>query len=207
MSYIIYIVAFLVIFADNLIPIFGPPTWTILSFIAFNYHAGIPSLPLFVLVGVTAASLGRFILTLSSKYIIRNRILGISTRGNIDHLKNHLEKNKWVASTIFLLDAISPLPSDQLFIAYGLTDLPARYAIIPFFFGRIFTYSFWVYTATYVSERVSLSSLSITSFFSGSVILLELLLLSFVYLFIKIDWEHLILHHRLRFFRPSPLTR
>lgn len=199
MSYTILIITFLVIFANNLIPIFGPPTWTILSFIAFNYNSSIPSLALFVLVGVIAASLARLILIISSRYIIRNKLLSKSSKVNINYLKVYLEKNKWIASSIFLADALSPLPSDQLFIAYGLTNLPVRYAIIPFFCGRIVTYGLGVYTAKYLSDKLTIGSLNITSFFSSYFILLEIGLLSLVYLFVKVDWKNLILNHKFRF--------
>ncbi len=194
----LFLITFIVVFLVNLIPAFGPPTWMVLSFIAFTYT--IPSFPLFILTAVSASTLGRFFLTLSSKHLIRNHFLGDGYRKNIDHLKEHLEKRKKTLSGIFLLEAFTPLPSDQFFVAYGLTGLKTRYALVPFFIGRIFTYSFWVYTATEVSKSLAVKSISNLSFLSTSFILLELLVIFLVYLFIKIDWEHFILHHRFKFF-------
>jgi hypothetical protein len=200
MGLLIYAITFVLVFVVNLIPIFGPPTWTILSFIVFNYHTSIPSLPLLVIVGVVAAAAGRYGLILSSRKVIRNRLLSIKAKENIDHLYSHFKRGKWVASGIFLLDALTPLPSDQLFIAFGLTKFRARYALIPFICGRLVTYSIWVYTADFVSKSVSVSSLGVFSFLSGSVILVELVLIFLIYLFVKIDWQHLFLTHRFRFY-------
>ncbi len=195
----ILIYAFVIIFFLNIIPIFGPPTWMVLSFIAFTYP--LPSFPLFILAAVCASASGRFVLALSSKHLIGNHFLSERYRRNISHLKVHLEKKPLRASTVFLVEAFTPLSSDQLFIAYGLTGLKMRYALIPFAIGRIFTYSFWVYGATEVSKQVAANSLTSLSFFSGSFVLVELLLLFLVYLFVKIDWEYLILNHGLRVFR------
>lgn len=199
MEIIIFLLTFIIIFLVNLIPAFGPPTWMVLSFIAFTYP--IPSYPLFILVAVTASTSGRYFLTISSERLIRNRFLGDGYKKNIDHLREHLEKRKKTLSGIFLLEAITPLPSDQFFIAYGLTGLKARYALVPFFIGRIFTYSFWVYTATEASKSLAAKSITNLSFLSASFILMELAIIFLVYLFIKIDWEYFILHHRLRILR------
>jgi|SRR3989344_3379152 len=198
MAFEVYIYTFISVFLLNIIPAFGPPTWMILSFIAFNYN--IPYLIPFVLVAVAASTSGRFVMTSLSKHIIRNRLLSEKYRRNVDHLREHLEKKSMATSTVFLIDAVTPLPSDQLFVAYGLTGLKARYALVPFAIGRLFTYSFFAYTATEVSKYAAANSLTSLSFLSGSFVIMELLLLLFVYFFIKIDWEHLILHHRFRIF-------
>jgi membrane protein YqaA with SNARE-associated domain len=190
----IFIYSFLIIFLLNIIPIFGPPTWAVLSFISFNYS--IPSLPLFVFIALCASTLGRFVLTLSSKHILRNHFLSKKYRTNLDNLKKHLEKRPHYVSIVFFIEAFTPLPSDQLFIAYGLTGMKLRYAIIPFIVARIFTYSFWVYTANEISKSILIKSLTPLSFLSWPFILAEILLLFLVYYFIKTDWKHFILYHK-----------
>lgn len=192
----IFVFAFILVFIFNLIPVFGPPTWLILSFISLTYP--IPSLPLFVLVTLTASTSGRIILTLSAKQIIRNRFLGEKYRRNMEHLKKRLEKRPFSIVVFFFLEAFTPLPSDQFFVAYGLTGMKIRYAIIPFFVARLFTYSFWVYTASEVSRGIAANSLINFSFLSWSFVLGELLLLILIYLFVKIDWQRLISKHKVK---------
>ena len=162
---------FISIFLLNLITIFGPPTWVVLSFISFTYS--LPSLPLFIFIALCAATLGRIVLTLSAKHIIRNRLLGKKYRANMDFLKKHLEKRPHYASVIFFIEAFTPLPSDQLFVAYGLTGLKLRYAIVPFFIARIFTYSFWTYTAHQVSKGILTQTINPWLFLSWPVIIAE----------------------------------
>lgn len=192
----VFIYAFIIVFLLNVIPIFGPPTWIVLSFISFTYP--ISSLPLFVLITLTASTLGRIILTLSSKQIIRNRFLGEKYRKNMENLRKRLERRPYAVAIIFFLEAFTPLPSDQFFIAYGLTGMKLRYAIVPFFVARLFTYSFWVYTASEVSKGIAANSLLNFSFLSWSFVLGELLLLLFIYFFVKLDWQRLILEHKVK---------
>jgi len=168
----------------------------VLSVIAFTFP--VVNFPLFIAIAVIASTSGRFVLMKSSRYIVNNRFVSSKYRTNMDNIRRHLEKKKSLASLAFLIEAFTPLPSDQFFIAYGLTGMKARYALVPFVIGRIFTYSFWVYTATEISKRVATDSLFQFSFLSGWFIIVELALVFLVYMFIRIDWEHLILHHRLR---------
>jgi len=192
----IYLTGFIVIFLLNLIPVFGPPTWSVLSFMSFYYT--IPSLPLFIFISLCASTLGRIILTLTSKHILRNRILGIKYRKNMDYLKRHLEKRPHFASAVFFIEAFTPLPSDQLFVAYGLTGMKLRYALVPFFIARIFTYSFFVYMAKRFSDATILHSITPHSFISWPVIVAEVLVLILIYFFVKVDWAHFIMRNKLK---------
>jgi hypothetical protein len=60
----------LVIFVLNVIPIFAPPTWTVLSFIAITYESNIIVL---AIVGAVAATLGRLTLAKLSRVIVRQK--------------------------------------------------------------------------------------------------------------------------------------
>jgi len=131
------------IFIINVVPAFMPPTWMLLSFIGYNFHLSNYHLAILAILAAVAATSGRIVLALFSKKVIRNKILGENTRQNIDVLKQNLEKGKFFASSFFALYALSPLPSGQLFLAYGLTDLKLIIAVIPFFIGRIISYLFW----------------------------------------------------------------
>ena len=116
----------------------------------------------------------------------------------MDYLRRRLEKRPHFASIVFFIEAFTPLPSDQFFIAYGLTGMKLRYALVPFFVARIFTYSFWTYTASEASKSIWANSLTHLSFLGWSFILAEILLLFLLYSFVKIDWENFILHHEFR---------
>lgn len=197
MELMIFVYTFLAVFILNIIPFLGPPTWMLLSYILFFYR--VPSIPLFILTALIAATIGRFVLASFSKNIIRNRFLSMRYRKNLNHLRTHLQKNILLTSGIFLLEAFTPVSSDELFIAYGLTGMKLRYALIPFFIGRTFTYSFWVYTTLGVIQNKNM--LLNFSFLSFPFVITLAILLLLLYFFVKVDWEYLFVNHKLRIIR------
>lgn len=185
----IYLLAFGIVFLVNILPAFAPPTWIVLSFLAFNYS--VPNIFLFVIIGVVAATVGRVILAHSSHFFLRNHWLSARSQHNIDYLKKYLEHKKKVTFSIFFFDAFTPIPSNQFFIAYGLTGLPLVYALVPFVLGRIVSYGFWAFTSTKLAQSAAAQSLTNASFFGFSFIIVQIALLAVVYLFVHIDWKKL----------------
>jgi len=82
------------------------------------------------------------------------------------------------------LDAES-LPSNYLFIAYGLTSLPIAFLLIPFFVGRLVSYTFWVRTASTVVDwlDVDVDWFGSAPYFIAYYLSSQLLLISFIYTF------------------------
>jgi len=192
----IWIIIFGIVLANNLIPIFGPPTWLVLSFAAVYYH--IDNVLLLALIGAVAATLGRLILAKLSDTLIRRRFLSEKYQRSIDDLKKYLEQKRGVTFSVFLLYAFSPFPSSQLFIAYGLTEAPLKLIAFPFFIGRLVSYSILAFTSLEVSKKIASQSLRSGSFFSFYFIFSQLLALAALYFFVKIDWHKLLTEHKLR---------
>jgi hypothetical protein len=141
-----------VVFAVNLLPAFGPPTWAILIFFSLDFD--LPPVPL-VIGGALAAATGRFVLANASRRV-RPR-LAPARRANLDRAQSLLSANRLRAAGGLGLFAISPLPSGQLFVAAGLMTVPLLPLTAAFFAGRLISYSLYVTAAT-VAER-SLGSL------------------------------------------------
>jgi hypothetical protein len=188
---IAYIFTF--IFFFNLIPAFSPPTWVILTYIEFFYH---PNVLMLTLVGALAATAGRVTLALLAKKLIRNRFLRPATIKNIDTVKGKLQEHKHLTFSLFLFYALSPLPSNQLFLAYGLTDLSLKFIALPFFVGRLASYAFWAITAAQVSQQ-TIKNLSGRTLFIVYFFVIQILTLLTVYLFAKIDWNLLFTQHKI----------
>src|SRR5450756_1996122 len=129
------IVVFAAVYILNTLPAFAPPTWMVLSFFGFN-HPQFNFLSL-ALAAAFAATLGRITLATLSQFIIRNKLLNTKTKENIDVLKDALQNRKNQTMGALLLYSFTPLPSNYLFIAYGLTTLPIRLIAVPFFIGRM----------------------------------------------------------------------
>lgn len=192
------LVIFLVVFALNVMPVFAPPTWTVLSFIAIRYNSNIV---LLAVVGAVAATLGRLVLAKLSNVIVRQKFLSDDTRKNIDAVKERLEGKKKLTFSILLFYAFSPFPSNHVFIAYGLTALKLRIIAIPFLLGRLVSYAFWAFTASSVAELLNYESTTSKSFFSYYFVASQLFGLLTIYVFTKIDWRRVFTEKRLRWRR------
>jgi translation elongation factor EF-1beta len=197
---IVFLVIFIVVFALNVIPIFAPPTWSVLSFIAIRFDSNIV---LLAVVGAVAATLGRLALAKLSTVIVRQKILSDDTRTNIDAVKERLESKKKLTFSILLFYAFSPFPSNHLFIAYGLTALKLKLIAIPFLLGRVVSYAFWAFTASSVAQLLNYESVTSKSFFSYYFVASQLFGLATIYVFTRIDWQRVFTDKRLRWRRRS----
>lgn len=195
-------ILFAIIYALNLIPAFAPPTWMVLSLIEFNYPMASPLL--LAGVGATAAMFGRLTLAKLSRVIIRQRLLSVQTRENIDAIKESLEGRRALTAGVFLFYAFSPLPSNYLFIAYGLTALELKLIALPFFIGRFVSYAFWAFTASTAANHLILESGAASQYLSGYFILSQLLFLGIMYGFTKLDWRALLGDRRVRWLKRVP---
>jgi hypothetical protein len=180
-------ILFALVFALNLLPAFTPPTWVALSFIGLMID-GINPMWL-ALLGAGAAASGRMSLAKLARMVIRGRLLNDATLKNIDTIKDELEGRRKLTFAIFLTYAFSPLPSNYLFIAYGLTVLPLRLVVAPFFVGRLISYTFWIRTASWAAEKFDLESLESASYVGLYFVLSQILLIPAIYGFTKIDWH------------------
>ncbi len=143
-----------VVFAVNLLPAFGPPTWAVLVFFSLDFD--LPGVPL-VLGGALAAATGRFVLANGARRL-RPR-LSAARRASLDRAQTAIGKNRARAAAGLGLFALSPVPSGQLFVAAGLMTVPLLPLTAAFFAGRLVSYSIYVSVAT-IAER-NLGSLAL----------------------------------------------
>jgi uncharacterized membrane protein YdjX (TVP38/TMEM64 family) len=135
------LILFLVVLVLNLVPAFAPPAWIVFSYVGFRFpdHVGWT----FALVGALAATLGRSALAKMAHGVVRNRSMSDVSRENVDSLKGSMEKRPKLTFGLFLFYAFTPLPSNFLFIAYGLTTMHLARLAIPFFLGLLLREHKW----------------------------------------------------------------
>jgi len=182
------------IFLLNLIPAFAPPTWMAVSYLGMK-HPSMNALQLAVL-GATAATLGRIALAKMARLLIRDKLLSESTRQNVDSLRGAIEGRRKFSFSLFLFYAFSPLPSNNLFLAYGLTTLGLPLIAVPFFLGRVVSYAAWFKTATVASQHFRLTG--IPGWMLVYFFVTQSLLLFLVYLFTRVDWRFLLEQKKFR---------
>ena len=173
---------FAVVFAVNLLPAFGPPTWSVIVVLELNTDLPLPGL---VIVGALAAASGRF--TLANGFrLFGSRISG-RMRRNLDAVRIAYERKRRNALIGLGLFAMSPLPSAQLFGAVGLAGVRLLPFTLAFFAGRLVSYTIYGGSAQLV-EHYSLQETFMDTLTSPWGIALQVLLLAMLAVLPQIDW-------------------
>ena len=196
---------FLVVYVINLIPAFAPPTWMALTFFGLSMRT--TNVLLLATVGAAGATLGRLTLAKFSGAMVRRRLLSERTIQNIDVLKSRLQHRRALTVSTFLFYALSPLPSNYLFIAYGLTTLDLRLIVVPFFLGRLTSYALFVFSAASAQRHLILEASETAPFLGLYFVVSQIVLLSLVFVFTKIDWSELLSEGSLRWITRDPAAR
>lgn len=173
---------FAIVLGVNLMPAFGPPTWTILVLYVLNteIHPAV-----LIPVAATAAASGRLLLALGFR-LLGNK-LPEKYRRNLKAAREALEKNRRNAILALGLFALSPVPSAQLFEAAGLAGVRLLPFTLAFFLGRTVSYSIYVFTASGL-KATSLGDSFRDALTSPWGIALQVAMLIGLVLLAKIDW-------------------
>ena len=189
-----YIGIFFLLIAVNAAPILMPPTWIILS----SFFALDASLDPFLLaiVGATGATIGRFFLKCISGFF--RRFVGKEQESNLDAIGNFLNKKKFGYTLTSFLFAATPLPSNMLFVAYGMMRAKSIGLYIGFWCGRLLSY----YIMITISEAVLAPLLQLFEDRITGIIVADIIGIGAVIFFTCINWRVLLFQRKLRFVRP-----
>ena len=182
----IYVLLFILIFAINVVPAFMPPTWIILSF--FYVNNDLLFLPT-VILGVIAATSGRIVLALISKYWLK-KVLPTGFYSNYQYLGKYLKGHTKLTLPIVFGYAFSPISSNSLFIMAGLSDLNLKLIAASFFIGRLVSYSFWITASHQLSNR--LDTIFTGAFSNLNTLISALVSMGIVIIIGRIDWRTLL---------------
>ncbi|MBS7643606.1 hypothetical protein KEJ26_03375 [Candidatus Bathyarchaeota archaeon] len=180
----------------NVIPAFMPPTWMVLSLIYISFSRHFAPLPL-ALVGCTASTLGRFILS----------YVGTASRGLMDErrkeslnrLRTTIDSKKGGGFLVSFAVALSPLPSNAYFIAVGMMKYQVLEVFAGFMLGRLLLY--WL-----AINLTRVASLSLEELFRNElymVSIIDLIGIGSAILLAFIDWDKLIGEKRLSIISPK----
>lgn len=174
-----------VVFAANLLPAFGPPTWAVLVF--FRLHSDLAAVPL-VILGACAAAGGRLVLaTVSAHFSARlsqRRLESLEAAGAA------VSGSRTRAVAGLGLFALSPVPSAQLFVAAGLTGVRLVPLTLAFFAGRLVSYSLYIGAAS--AAKASLGTILIGALTSPLGIIVQLAMLAGLVALVRVDWLELL---------------
>lgn len=178
-----YLFLFLIVIGVNLMPAFGPPTWTILVLYMLNTDLPVAGV---VLTGATAAASGRYIL--ASAFRLLGSRLPVRNRENLEAARRMIEQSRGKSLLAFALFVISPLPSAQLFEAAGLMRVRLLPFTAAFFVGRIGAYFIYAAGAARIRET-SMGDAFRDALTEPLAIGLQLVLLAMLVGLTRVDWR------------------
>lgn len=190
-----YFGIFLVLIGVNIAPILMPPSWIILT----SFYLLDPSLNIVVLamVGATGATIGRF--TLKKISGLFRKFIGDEQKSNLDIIGDYLNRKKYGYIIASFLFGATPLPSNMLFIAYGLMRAKSIGIYVGFWFGRTISYI----TMIYFGNAVLTPFLEIFEDRLTGILLIDGIGVGVIVLFASINWTVLITQRKIKFIKPK----
>ena len=190
-----YIGIFLVLIGVNAAPILMPPSWIVLT----SFYLLDPSLNVIILamVGATGATIGRFFLKKISGLF--RRFVGQEQKSNLDIIGDYLNRKKYGYVIASFLFGATPLPSNMLFITYGLMKAKSLGIYIGFWFGRTISYIVMIY----FGNAVLTPFLEIFEDRITGILLIDGLGIGIIVLFASINWTVFITQRKIKFVKPK----
>ena len=190
-----YLGIFLVLIGVNVSPILMPPSWIVLT----SFYLLDPTLNVVLLaaVGATGATIGRYFLKRISG--VFRRFVGQEQKSNLDVIGNYLNNKKYGYMIASFLFGATPLPSNMLFITYGLMRAKNIGIYIGFWFGRMISYIVMIYFGNAV----------LRPFFEmfedklTGILLIDGVGIGVIVLFASINWTLLITERKIKFVKPK----
>ena len=190
-----YFGIFLLLIGINAAPILMPPTWIVLSSF-FALDSSLDPL-LLALVGATGATIGRLILKNLSGFF--RRFVGKEQKSNLDAIGNFLNRKKFGYVLTSFLFAATPLPSNMLFVAYGMMKAKS----IGLYFGFLLVSVLSYYIMITISSVVLTPFLELFEDKIIGILVADVVGIGTVVIFTCINWQILLLERKLQFVRPK----
>ena len=190
-----YFGIFVVLILVNASPILMPPSWIVLT----SFYLLDPTLNVVFLaiVGATGATIGRFFLKKISGLF--RKFVGEEQKSNLDIIGDYLNHKKYGYLLASFLFGATPLPSNMLFITYGLMRAKSIGIYIGFWFGRTISYIIMIYFGNVVLQPF----LEIFEDRLTGILLIDGVGIGVIVLFASINWTVLITQRKIKFVKPK----
>ena len=186
MDIVPYLVLFAVVLGVNLLPAFGPPTWTII--VLYGLNSNMPAW-LIVPIAALAAASGRFLLANAFRLLANH--VSQQTKKNLKAAREAFARNRKGGIAALGLFALSPVPSAQLFEAAGLAGVRLMPFTAAFFAGRLVSYSIYAASAKGIQQS-SLGDAFREGLTSPIGFALQVAMIAGLVALARIDWEKLL---------------
>ena len=186
-----YLAMFLAALATDLIPVIGPPVWTVMIFMLVKFDLN----PWLVLaVGVPGSVLGRYGLSLYAPWFF-GKVIKQSKSNELKFAGRKLTGSLWRSWPFVLLYSLTPLSTTALFSAAGLARIKPAQILPPFFVAKFVSDAVMLFTGRYaIRNSVDLAYGTFT--WKGIITIVAGLVVLAAFLFL--DWRVLLERKKLR---------
>ena len=176
-------------------PILMPPSWIVLT----SFYLLDPTLNIVFLamVGATGATIGRYFLKKISGLF--RKFVGKEQKSNLDIIGSYLNKKKYGYVIASFLFAATPLPSNVLFITYGLMRAKSIGIYVGFWFGRVISYIIMIYFGNAVLRPF----LEMFEDRLTGILLIDGVGIGMIIIFASVNWTVLITEKKIKFVKPK----
>ena len=185
----------LILIGVNASPILMPPSWIVLT----SFYLLDPTLNIVLLavVGATGATIGRFFLKRISGLF--RKFVGEEQKSNLDMIGSYLNKKKHGYLIASFLFGATPLPSNILFITYGLMRAKSVGIYVGFWFGRTISYIIMIYFGnTVLTPFLEMFEDRLTG-----ILLIDGVGIILIILFACVNWTVLLTQRKIKFVKPK----
>ena len=190
-----YPFVFFIIFVISVIPILTPPTWIVIVS-AYSLNDQLNPI-LLSMIGASAAISGRLILLQLST--VGRKAINDRRKNSLDRFRKYLEKKRYGYLIGTLLFALLPLPSNMLFISYGLMKAKSIGIVVGFWLGRFLAYFIMINLSQYFFNSFK----DILNTDTQSLVFIDIVGIIMTLFMLLIDWNTLLSNHKLVFIRPK----
>ena len=190
-----YLGIFFALIGVNMSPILMPPSWIVLT----SFYLLDPTLNIIFLamVGATGATIGRYFLKKISGLF--RKFVGEEQKSNLDIIGNYLNQKKYGYVIASFLFAATPLPSNVLFITYGLMRAKSIGIYVGFWFGRVISYIVMIYFGNAVLRPF----LEMFEDRLTGILLIDGVGIGMIIIFASVNWTVLITERKIKFVKPK----
>ena len=190
-----YFGIFLILIGVNASPILMPPSWIVLT----SFYLLDPTLNIILLavVGATGATIGRFFLKKISGLF--RKFVGEEQKSNLDMIGSYFNKKKHGYLIASFLFGATPLPSNILFITYGLMRAKSVGIYVGFWIGRSISYIIMIYFGnTVLTPFLEMFEDRLTG-----ILLIDGVGIVLIILFACVNWTVLLTQRKIKFVKPK----
>ena len=181
------LVAWATVFVLNVVPYFMPPTWAVVTFFLIAFSLPVWPLAIGCAFASTAGRCGLYYV--SARW--GRRLLSSQRQRNVDALGNWLNQRPgWRGVLDVLIYSLGPIPSNDLFIAAGLSGARLWPVALGFLPGRMVSYPLLALAAKGANDQ--LGGILTRQWHDPKWLALELLSIAGIWLFSRIDWARVL---------------